>query len=85
MFNTYIKEQNIFTENKPSALPRILFVNTVLALMAGTILWVVLQRNFELNNQVLASSVDQAQAITANGLQRSNPTIASATNLENLN
>ena len=85
MFNTYIKDQNIFTENEPSALPRILLVNTILALMAGMVLWAVLQRNFDLNHQALAASVDQAQVVISTGLQVSNATIDSPTNLENLN
>lgn len=84
MFNKrLITDQNIFTENRPSALPRVLLVNTILALMAGTILWAVLERNAALDHQLFSDSLKQGPNVSIGAIQVSHSQ-AVTTNLENL-
>ena len=71
MFNkrVVVTDQNIFTENKHSAIPRIIMANTILTLMAGTILWAVLERNVALDNQTFGDAFEQVPVSIAAPLQ----------------
>ncbi len=71
MFNrrVVVTDQNIFTENRSSAIPRIIMVNTILGLMAGTILWAVLERNVALENQEFGDAINQAPTSISAPLQ----------------